>query len=409
MARIVIRRFLAQRRSLGIDARRVSVAGCLSAVGDGVRLVALPLSAVAVTRDPLQVTAVIAAARLPWTLAPVIGAAVDRLNHCRVMVAADVTRAVVMLLLAGAIVLGRREIWVLVVVALAAGVAEVFFETANQALVPSLVTDSHFERVNSRLVIVQALGMTLAGPPLGLLLWTVWPPAAFLLDAATFLGSAALIAKVAHFAPAGAPPPPAPRGLLRSAMAGMSFLTRHRALRKLVIVMSATCFANQGVFSLLVLHSSVVLGLPASGYGWLLIAGGLGSLAAANAAASLLRLLSHRTALVVSVAMLSATCLGMAITTWWPVAASLIALNGAATAVLNVIVLSARQRLAPPHLLGRVTAGARAVARAATALGATTAGLAATGLDLPLTWILASLVLAGSVPLAFSLDDTPHE
>ncbi|WP_345566771.1 MFS transporter [Nonomuraea rosea] len=382
-----------RRGSLGANAWRVSVAGCLSAVGDGVRLVALPLSAVAATPDPVQITAVTAATRLPWVLAPVIGAAVDRFSRHRVMVAADVTRAAIMLLLAGVTLFRPPEIAMLLVVALTAGVAEVFFETANHALAPSLVTDRDFERVNARLVTVQAIGATLAGPPLGLLLWTMWAPAAFLLDAVSFAASAALISRVTLGTATG----PAPAGLLRSTMTGLRYLTRHRTLRLLVVVMSATCFANQGVFSLLVLHTSAVLGLPGSSYGWLLIAGGVGSLAAANAAPALLGLLSHRLALVASVATLSATCLGLAVTTWWPLAAGLIALNGAATAVLNVIVLSARQRLSPPHLLGRVTAGARSVARGATALGATTAGLAAGAFGLPLTWILASAVLSASV------------
>ncbi|MFC4111685.1 MFS transporter [Nonomuraea zeae] len=394
-----IRRFLPHRSSLGANAWRVSIAGCLSAVGDGVRLVALPLSAVATTADPVQITAVVAATRLPWILAPVIGAAVDRLSRHRVMVVADLTRAAVMLLLAGVTLLRWREIAILLVVALTAGVAEVFFETAGHALAPSLVTDRDFERVNARLVTVQAVGLTLVGPPLGLLLWTMWTPAAFLLDAASFLASAAIISRVTVGTAAG----PVSAGLLRSTLAGLRYLVRHRTLRVLIVLMSATCFANQGAFSLLVLYTSAVLGLPGHSYGWLLIAGGVGSLVAANTAPALLRLLGHRVALISSIAALSATCLGLAFVTWWPLAAGLITLNSAATAVLNVIILSARQRLSPPQLLGRVTAGARSVARGATALGATMAGLAAGAVGIPLTWILASVVLAASVSLAVLL------
>ncbi len=56
-------------------------ANTISYVGDGLLVVALPLIAASVTDDARLVTAVFALLRLPWVIAPILGAWSDR--HAR--------------------------------------------------------------------------------------------------------------------------------------------------------------------------------------------------------------------------------------------------------------------------------------------------------------------------------------
>src|SRR4051812_15544208 len=98
--------------------RRLLAATWVSGTGDGVRLVALPLLAATVTRDPLAVAAVAVAQGLPWLLFTLLaGALVDRWDRRRVLVAVNLTRAGLVAALAAAVLAGSASIPVLCVVA----------------------------------------------------------------------------------------------------------------------------------------------------------------------------------------------------------------------------------------------------------------------------------------------------
>ncbi|HET6794616.1 MAG TPA: MFS transporter, partial [Acidimicrobiales bacterium] len=72
--------------ALGRPFWAVWTAATVSGIGDGLLLVALPLLAAAVTRDPRAVAGVAAAQRLPWLLGVVGGAIADRTDRRRLVV-----------------------------------------------------------------------------------------------------------------------------------------------------------------------------------------------------------------------------------------------------------------------------------------------------------------------------------
>ena len=119
---------------------RLWTASTISNLGDGVFLVALPLLASRLTRSELAISFIWVAAALPWLLFSLpVGALVDRFDHRLLMVRADVFRAVTVGALAIAVATHNVHIWMLWLAAGLLGVAEVFFDNASQAMVPSLV------------------------------------------------------------------------------------------------------------------------------------------------------------------------------------------------------------------------------------------------------------------------------
>ena len=81
-------------RQLGAPFRLLWSATWLSNLGDGIALVAVPLAAASLTRDPLLIAAVASAQRLPWLLFVLVsGVIVDRSDRRRLQQAANLARA----------------------------------------------------------------------------------------------------------------------------------------------------------------------------------------------------------------------------------------------------------------------------------------------------------------------------
>jgi MFS family permease len=178
-------------------------------MGDGVVIVALALFVTDLTDDPTKVGIVLGAQMLPLVSFLLIGGVwADRLPRARLMLAMDVARAALHTLLAALIFTDAVEIWHLVVIEALFGTAEAFSIPAYNGLVPRTVPADEVQDA-------QALsGFTfnlaeLTGPAIAtalvLGLGAGW---AFLLDAATFVVSALILARVRT---SGAPPAPSER------------------------------------------------------------------------------------------------------------------------------------------------------------------------------------------------------
>ncbi|MFJ8364559.1 MFS transporter [Streptomyces sp. NPDC093984] len=388
-------------RSRTTALRRLVTANALSSVGDGARFAALPMLAAWSTKDVFWVSVVAAAGRAAWLLAPVIGTLVDHMPRRWSMVGADLARSVLLLLLVVMLVVGRAPVTVLVLLAFASGMAEAFFDSAAQAVVPALSTDHELERTNARVIAAQITGTGFVGPPMGAALWAVWHPLPFLLDGVTFLASALLLMglpeRTAHTGSGAGER--GVRRLVRDTWSGVRFLGRDQVLRRLMMVVAVLGVGQQAVYAVLVVYVEQRLGLPPYGYGLMLVTAAVGSLTGARTAARAARWLGSGRSLKVSVAVSALSYLVVAVLPWWPLVAVMLALNSAAVVLWNVCTVSLRQRLAPPDMLGRVTSGYRLAAWGAMPIGASAGGALAqhAGLDVP--WVMAGLLLLACLPL----------
>lgn len=186
-----MRRVLAQR-----DFRLLWLSQVGSTVADRLVIVALALYVNAIG-TPTDVGIVLAAQTVPFVgLLLVGGVWADRLPRHLVMVVSDLARGVLHGVLAALILTGEAEVWQIVVIEALYGAAHAFFRPAYTGLVPQTVPDDLLQEAQA----VNFLSVNVAsfaGPALAaLLVVTVGAGAAFVIDAATFFASAALLVRV---------------------------------------------------------------------------------------------------------------------------------------------------------------------------------------------------------------------
>src|SRR5262249_23335746 len=190
------------------DFMRLWAGQTVSQLGSTVTREALPYTAIlALGATPIQMGLLGAAGAAPLLLLGLLaGVWVDRLRRRPVMIAADLGRAVLLLSVPGAYLLGLLRIEQLYVVAALVGVLSVFFDVAYQAFLPSLVQREQIFEGNSKLGMSGSVA-EIAGPPLGgTLVQLVGGPVTILLDALSFVFSARSLLRIRAPEPAPAAP-----------------------------------------------------------------------------------------------------------------------------------------------------------------------------------------------------------
>lgn len=170
-------------------------AGLVSVAGDFALLTALPLYVYELTGSALATGGVFAASWVSRALfGSVAGVFVDRWDRKRTMVVADLLRALVLLplLLAGS----PGLVWLIYASRAATGTLGLFFNPAENALLPRLVGEDRLVSANALNALNNNLGR-LVGPALGGLAYARWGlGVTVVLDVATFRLSAVLVAAI---------------------------------------------------------------------------------------------------------------------------------------------------------------------------------------------------------------------
>lgn len=382
----------ARTRMLPTGFGRLWTAQTVSSFGDGVTHAALPLLALALTRDPMALAVVTAAGTLPWLLFGVLGGAlVDRWDHRRTMWVADTARAALLVIPAAAAASDALSIPLLAAVAFLLGLGGLFFDTAATAYLPDLLDrePALLERANSRLRGAQTAMSGFAGPPAGSALLALGRAVPLLADALSFLCSAVLVRTL----PATPRPVAQAReSLLRQARAGAAYVFRDRVLLGLALRPAVGNVAFVAVETVLALFAHERLGIDTYGFGLLLTAEAAGGLLGAGLAPYLGRRLGTGTALTCTAAVEGLAVLGLASARDPYVAGLSLAVCGAGMGATMVLAPSLRQAIVPGHLMGRVASTSRMLAMCAAPGGAFLGGWLATAYDIR-TPLYASAVL----------------
>jgi MFS family permease len=252
----------------------------VSLLGDGIFIVAEAWQVYDIKNDPVALSVV----GLAWTGGMTAflltgGIVSDRMERRRVLIAADLMRALVLLATGVLSLAGVLEIWHLVVLAVLYGAAEAFFGPAFGALVPEIVATRQLVEANSLEQLVRQAGERLLGPAVGgFVVAAVGAGAAFVIDAGTFAISAACIwgLRVRSL-----PMPGAERSVRRELGEAMTFVRSQPWLWATLVAASLSLLLFVGPLEVLlpfVVRNDLHAG--AWGYGAILSAAGAGSVLA---------------------------------------------------------------------------------------------------------------------------------
>ena len=349
----------------------------VSALGTHVTAVALPLVAtVVLAAGAGGVAAVATASYLPNVLLPLLaGHWLDRRRRRRVMVAADVLRALTLLLVPAAHLGGFLTVPLLAAVAFTVGALSVVFDIGGFAYVPTLVEEKDLAAAN-RAVQGSTTATQVAGPGIaGLLVQIAGPAVAVLLDALSYLGSALGVAAARR--PEPAPPvTDAPAGVLT----GLRVVASHPLLR--VLTAHATLYngASQILTVNLVVHLVSERGLSAGLFGLALSASGAGAFAGTMAALRLAERFGYGHAFAAALALSTGVPLLIAALpgSGTALAAALAAVqfvSGIGLGAANVLSVTLRQVIAPRGSLARTNGGYRTLIFGVLPLGSALGGV----------------------------------
>jgi len=349
-----------------------------SQLGTQVSGVAIPLLAVLTLHaTPFELGLVTASSTLAFALIGLpAGAWLDRWRRRRVLVASDAARALLLATIPLAAVLGVLSLAQLIVVALLAGFARVFFDVGYQSYIPTVIGRDRVLAGNSAMETIRASGQVV-GPGIGgALVSLVGAAAVVLVQSATFAVSAASLLAIRTREPSAPAQQDRPR--LRAQIAeGLAFVLRNPILRGTAIASAAGNFSFAMSSAVSFIFMSRTLELSATAIGLIIAAGSVTVMAGAALTPRLARLLGSARIIWLSLAVTAPiSFIGLfAQPGWWVV----LIVVGIAAGELGQIVyaianVSLRQRLCPDRMLGRVNATMRFLIMGLFPLGALVGG-----------------------------------
>ena len=399
------------------DFNRLWLGQSLSLVGSQVSVLAIPLTAALTLRaTPAQMGLLGAAQWLPFLLLSLpAGAWIDQRRRRPLMIAVDLGRASSLAVVPAAAALGVLTLPLLYASAFVTGVLQVFFELAYQSYVPVLVGRARLVRANSRLQ-ASASAAQVGGPGLaGMLAQLVSAPIAVLLDALSYVVSAASVAAIRT----PEPPPTDDEGprvpLRRSIGEGLRVVVGEPVLRAMAAEAALFNLFETATLTLLVLFATRELGIGPGLLGVILGLGAVGALLGAVAADRLSRRWALGRAMLAAylVACVPLLLLPAATGPQGLAAAMLVAafaLSGFGVSTSQVYVWSVRQSMVAPGLLARMNAAYRFVVSGTVPLGALVGGTLGSLLGLRGGIAVATLGIAlAVVPILASPIPTLHD
>ncbi len=372
--------------------RRFWTAQTVSYLGDQVTIVALPLVAVlALDVTAAEIGLLAAAGSLPNLLFALhAGSLVDRRGRRRgTMIATDLLRAALLASVPITYWLGALTLSQLYVVAFLTGSLAVVFAVCANSLFTALVPREQF--VEGTALIRGSYSFSwVAGPSAGgVLVQLLSGPAALMLDAVSFLGSAFLLGSVHADEPPGEE---TARGHIRE---GLRFVARTPALLAQFVAGALLNFFYTIYFTLLFLFAARELGLSAGTIGLALGAGALGALAGSAIASPATRRIGVGPACIAGAFLYPGALLLVPLASG-PAAFAVVLLvaaefgSGLGLMLDDICAGAIRQALTPDRLRARVQGAYLALNYGARPLGAVVAGAVGTWLGLrPALWLAA--------------------
>jgi MFS family permease len=385
-----MRRLLAQR-----DARLLLVGQTLSFFGDRALYLVLGIWVKSLTGSNAAAGLLFFVLGVPALLAPLAGLLVDRMRRRPLMIAVDLAVGASVLLLL--FVHGRDDVWIIYAVTFLYGVSALLFDSAMSALLTVLVPDDLLPEANAALQ-TSSEALRLIAPLAGAALFAaVGGGAVAVLDAATFLASAACLLLLAVKEPA-----PAPREahFLAEASMGIWHVRRTPALRRIIGATGVTLLVV-GFSETLGFAVVAALGHAPSFLGVILTIQGVGAIAGGLTAPRLVRRLGDGRVVGLGILVFAGASLLLTAPTLAIVAPGIVLFGLSISWVVVAFGTSIQQRT-PANLQGRVYSAASLVVGVPQILSIAAGAALSTVVDYRILLVLMAVVSAGAGAYLFT-------
>lgn len=355
------------------DYRVIALGEGVSALGDAVTFTALPLLVLALTGSGTVMGIVAALQTLPDLIIGLpAGALADRWDRRRMMIGADLGRAVLTALIPLSAIAGAPTIAVILLVVAPINALRVLFMAAWTAAIPRLVGQELIGPASSYMEAIFSLGF-IVGPGLaGLLVGVIGAPATLAIDAVSFVVSAAALLLVRT--PLHGERATEEQRLAAEIRAGLRFVRDHRLLRSTVAYWGAISVLTAGLVPALTFLLEAERGEGPDAFGLVLSAYSLGTLAGALIGARLTR--GNLGILLIGGGVVIGSLIVTITFVVPPEAVAAVSfVAGVANSLVLVSYVTIRASTTPNELLGRVGATTRMISVGLAPLGAAIAGI----------------------------------
>jgi MFS family permease len=166
----------------------------ISLFGDQFHFIALSWLTLQITGSGLALGTVLMVGAIPRAAFMLFGGALsDILSPQRIMIVSNISRAIVVAIIAFMVFINAIELWHLYLISALFGIADSFFHPAFNALVPKVVEKDKLEAGNAILRGMHELSFLVGSAPAGLLVSAIGIDLAFSIDSLSFVMAAIIL------------------------------------------------------------------------------------------------------------------------------------------------------------------------------------------------------------------------
>jgi MFS family permease len=329
----------------------------------------------------------------PWA-----GSLGDYFDRRVVMIASDLCAAACFVAISQV-----HSLVLLVVLAALCSVAEAPFGSASSALLTMLVPEERRGWASGAVSAGMSTGMLIGAASGGLLVASFGAPTAFLVNAASFVGSAILVRSIPGRFRVDLPAASEHRGVLK----GVGLMVGNRVLRTAGLSIALVALAL-GMANVAELPLFVGMGAGKVGFGIGIAAWAVGSIGGGRLASRVVGWHFERLALIAGCSILAVVVGLSGALPVFAVVALLFVAGGLGNTIASVSLVLMIQRWAPPELQSRALAALEAVGNTALGISLVIGGLLLSPLGARGVFMLAGALGAVAVVLAFRIPRDPQ-
>lgn len=342
-----------------------------SNIGSAFTTFVFPLMILKLTGSAFQVGIVSALSFIPYAILGLpAGALIDRLNKKTIMKCADIIRLISYLSIPVLSFYNMLSIFQIYVVAIISGIGLVFYSISEVSIIPSIVKEEDLASANSYIYATQNVSEFL-GPIIGGLLYTYMGYSILIfIDSMTFLLSFfSLILIKIETKSIFNQEKLSGKNFLSDVKVGFDYLLSNSTIRVMAVVVSLSNLIISPYYIYIVMFVKEDMNQSSQALGLVLGISSLGALIGSLSASFLLKLFNFGKLIVIILFLDTIFRLMLPFSTYIFILIPLLGLTYMTQSILNIAIITLRQKKCSEHMLGRVNSVFKTMVFAFRAIG----------------------------------------